>query len=56
MPMINCYVDDKTMERLQYASQQLGRTIEDLAESAIANEACHNDDRATKRHFGISGP
>jgi hypothetical protein len=39
MALIQCSVDDKTMERLKRCAKELGRSIEDLAESAIAEAA-----------------
>jgi hypothetical protein len=39
MPILNCYVDDRTLEILTKLSGEMGRTIEDLAESAISEAA-----------------
>ncbi len=36
--MISCYVDDITFRKLVKLSGQLGRSVLDLAESAISNE------------------
>jgi hypothetical protein len=37
--MINCYVDDETFRRLHAVANHLGRSIEDLAECAISEQA-----------------
>ena len=37
--ILQVYVDDETHRRLEYCSVQMGRTIEDLAESAVAEAA-----------------
>lgn len=34
--ILNCYVDDRTLAILQRIANETGRTVEDLAESAIA--------------------
>lgn len=47
MPILSIYVDDRTMERLEAVSQTSGRSVEDLAESAVAEEAM-----AAIRHDG----
>lgn len=39
MPILQCYVDDRTMKILDQAAAQKGRTVEELAEAAIENEA-----------------
>lgn len=39
MALLQCYVDDMTMEHLRHCSRHLGRSVEDLAESAIAEAA-----------------
>lgn len=36
MVLLQCYVDEATMERLQRCSRELVRSVEDLAESAIS--------------------
>lgn len=37
--ILNCYVDDRTLAILQRVAKDTGRTVEDLAESAIAETA-----------------
>ncbi|WP_170828689.1 hypothetical protein [Sphingobium yanoikuyae] len=37
--ILHCYVDDQTLDRLIKQSVQTGRTVEDLAECAIAEAA-----------------
>lgn len=39
MPMLNCYVDDRTYETLKEEAEASGRTIEQLAEAAIEEAA-----------------
>lgn len=39
MSLIQCYVDDITMDRLRRCSAHLGRSVEDLAEAAISEAA-----------------
>lgn len=39
MPIIRCYVDDTTLAILQEYGERHGRTVESLAEAAIAEEA-----------------
>lgn len=39
MPILNCYVDDDTMLSLRRASFHTGRSVENLAEAAIAEAA-----------------
>jgi hypothetical protein len=39
MAVLQCYVDDETLQRLQAASADTGRAVEDLAESAISETA-----------------
>jgi hypothetical protein len=39
MPVLSCYVDDRTMHILQRVSTATGRKVEDLAESAISEAA-----------------
>lgn len=39
MTIIHCYVDERTMEVLERESRVRGRTVEDLAEAAIAEAA-----------------
>lgn len=39
MPILSCYVDDRTLEILRRESVVSGRTIEQLAEAAIESEA-----------------
>ena len=39
MPVLRCYVDDRTMAILERESQVRGRTVEELAEAAIESEA-----------------
>jgi hypothetical protein len=39
MPILNCYVDDRTLATLERVSAQTGRTVEDLAEAAISEAA-----------------
>lgn len=43
MPILRCYVDDRTMEILEREAVRRGRdeTPEQLAESAIADAAAH---------------
>lgn len=37
--MLLCYVDDRTLSILTEYSQRTGRTVENLAEAAISDEA-----------------
>lgn len=39
MPVLSCYVDDRTYAVLQNVACNTGRTVEQLAEAAIENEA-----------------
>jgi hypothetical protein len=39
MPFLQCHVDEDTMARLQRCASHLQRSVEDLAESAIAEAA-----------------
>ena len=39
MPVLSCYVDDRTLAILQREAQASGRTVEQLAEAAIESEA-----------------
>ncbi len=39
MPILSCYIDDRTMAILQRHSAMTGRTVEQLAEGAIESEA-----------------
>lgn len=39
MPILNIYVDDATLARLRLVSSETGRTVEDLAECAVAEAA-----------------
>lgn len=39
MPILNCYVDERTLAVLQRVSFSTGRTVEQLAEAAIESEA-----------------
>lgn len=39
MPILSCYVDDRTHDALIETSRNSGRTIEDLAEAAISEAA-----------------
>lgn len=39
MPVLRCYVDDRTLATLERISALSGRSVEDLAEAAIAEEA-----------------
>lgn len=41
MPILQCYVDDRTMAILKEYGERNGRTVEDLAECAIAETALH---------------
>jgi hypothetical protein len=42
MPILNCFVDDRTFSILTEYGQRNGRTVEDLAECAIAEAALHS--------------
>lgn len=44
MPLLTIYVDPETLVRLRRAARERERTVEDLAESAVA-EAALDDDR-----------
>jgi hypothetical protein len=46
--ILQCYVDDETLDRLIRQSVQTGRSIEDLAECSIA-EAALQADREERR-------
>lgn len=39
MPILNCYVDERTLAILIEASGRLGRTVDELAEAAIEETA-----------------
>ena len=39
MPILTLHVDDQTLTILEHFSRDLGRTVEDLAECAIAEHA-----------------
>jgi hypothetical protein len=39
MPILSCYVDDRTLAILQREASVSGRTVEQLAEAAIESEA-----------------
>lgn len=39
MPVLTCYVDERTFGALAEASRNTGRTVEDLAEAAISEAA-----------------
>ncbi|EHM01186.1 hypothetical protein HMPREF9946_02190 [Acetobacteraceae bacterium AT-5844] len=39
MPVLSCYVDENTLAELHATSAETGRTVEDLAEGAIASAA-----------------
>jgi hypothetical protein len=41
MPILSIYIDAETLGTLTAAAAHTGRTIEDLAESAVANEAAN---------------
>lgn len=41
MPILQCYVDDRTHAILTEYAASNGRTVEDLAECAIAEAALH---------------
>jgi len=38
--ILSCYIDERTEAILRRQSAETGRSIEDLAEAAIANAAC----------------
>ena len=40
MAILTCYVDEETLKTLTEVSEETGRSIEDLAEAAIAESAC----------------
>lgn len=42
MPVLNCYVSDADMAQLQLVSKATGRSVADLAESAISEQACQS--------------
>ena len=44
MPILECYVDDDTLAGLKQVAKDTGRTVEELAEAAIA-EAVNNTKR-----------
>jgi len=60
MPILSCHVDDRTFSILEREARERGRTVADLAEAAIENEAINADaDRpmpAGQRHLALSGP
>lgn len=41
--ILQCYIDADTEARLKRSAAELGRTVEDLAESAIAEAALYAD-------------
>lgn len=48
MPMLNCYVDERTLDILRQIAVDFGRTVEDIAESAIS-EAAVSEIRAGRK-------
>lgn len=55
MPILSCYVDDRTHGYLKSASARLERSIEDLAEAAIS-EAAHQAEWAARPRAGDVRP
>jgi hypothetical protein len=51
--ILQVYVDEATLARLQAFSRETGRALEELAESAVANEASkvRNVDSAAERRI-----
>ena len=49
MPMLNCYIDDRTLAALERFSIETGRSITDLAEAAISNAAIDAEVRRNVR-------
>lgn len=39
MPVLSCYVDERTHDALAEVSRNTGRSVEDLAEAAISEAA-----------------
>jgi hypothetical protein len=56
MPILSCYVDDRTHAALKAESERLGRSIEDLAEAAIANAALQPEFAAVPRAGEVGIP
>ena len=46
MAVLSVYVDDRDFAMLQSVANATGRTVEDLAESAISEAACRS-----RRHY-----
>lgn len=44
MAILNCYVSDRTLSALTAFAASSGRSITELAEAAIANEASKSND------------
>lgn len=49
MSILRIYVDDTTLKRLSRASEETGRTVEDLAECAVAEAALSDEQRRPLR-------
>jgi hypothetical protein len=49
MPFLTVYVDDRTMEALKEFSEKDGRSVEDLAEAAVADAALRSLPDSPKR-------
>jgi hypothetical protein len=56
MPIINCYIDDDTLQLLREASDAMGRKVEELAEAAIANAAIDYKNSRPKKRDRINDP
>lgn len=67
MAILNCYVDDRTMDVLREVASRTGRTVNDLAEAAISDAAVQaippqnrasvfGRDRASRDDFPIGYP
>lgn len=50
--ILRCYVDEETLTWLRRASNETGRTLEELAEAAIANAAIEYKRTAPKTAMG----
>ncbi|HZV85893.1 MAG TPA: hypothetical protein VFF48_12985 [Brevundimonas sp.] len=55
MPVLSCYVDERTHDALTEASRNTGRTVEDLAEAAISEAALASERGPTEGQLPLLG-
>lgn len=53
MMLLECYINDETKKRLEFSAKEMGRTIEDLAESAISETALQATKFATDEELDL---